>query len=108
MIDKFQLKDFFKRLIKFLFNPKLLLCLGVGWLITNGWSYIMFGIGTFFNIKWMLYVSGAYITFLWIPFTPEKIVTVIIAIWLLKTLFPDDQKTLAVLHRLKEKHKHKK
>ena len=81
----------------------LLLCLALGWLITNGWSYIMFGIGTYLEINWMVAVSGAYLAFLWLPISPEKLVTFAIAIALLRWLFPGDQKTLAVLHRWYEK-----
>ena len=41
--------------------------------------------------------------FLWLPISPEKIVTVGISIALLKFLFPNDQKTLAVLVEMKDK-----
>ena len=94
---KEKLKNFIKKAVQFLLNPRLLLCLGLGWMITNGWSYILFAIGTWLQSGWMLAVSGAYLAFLWLPISPEKIVTVAIAIWLLKVLFPNDQKTLGVL-----------
>ena len=35
----------------------------------------MFGLGMFFDIGWMKAVSGAYMAALWLPFTPEKIIT---------------------------------
>ncbi|MGN0754979.1 MAG: hypothetical protein ACI4ME_11030 [Aristaeellaceae bacterium] len=87
-----------KRTVQFIANPRLLLCWTIAWLITNGWSYILFGLGTFFEIEWMIAVAGAYLTFLWLPISPEKILTCAIAIALLRWLFPGDQKTLAVLH----------
>ncbi len=87
-----------KKWVMFFINPRFLLCFVLAWLITNGWSYILFAVGTLFNIIWMIVVSTAYMTFLWFPFTPEKVVTFIIAIFLLKNLFPNDQKTLKVLH----------
>lgn len=92
-------------LVKLIFNPRLLLCFGIAWLITNGWSYIMLGIGSFVGIKWMVAVSSTYLALLWLPFTPEKILTVIIAIWLLTRLFPNDEKTLAVLREELQKAK---
>ena len=92
-----------KKTLQFIGNPRLLLCLALGWLITNGWSYIMFGIGTYLEINWMVAVAGAYLAFLWLPISPEKLVTFAIAIALLRWLFPGDQKTLAVLHRWYEK-----
>ena len=67
----------------------------------------MFGLGTFFGINWMVAVGGAYMAFLWFPFTPEKIVTVFIAIWLLRLIFPNDKKTLAVLYEMRDRIKEK-
>ena len=92
-----------KKILQFIANPRLLLCIAVAWLITNGWSYILFAIGTYFEIPWMVGVAGAYLAFLWFPFSPEKLLTVVIAIFLLRWLFPNDQKTLAVLIEMKEK-----
>lgn len=92
-----KLRQNLKKTVSFIANPRLLLCFMIGWLITNGWSYIMFGVGTYFSIEWMIAVSGAYLAFLWLPISPEKIVTIAIAIALLRWLFPNDQKTLAVL-----------
>jgi hypothetical protein len=92
-----KLKQILKKTWQFIVNPRLLLCWLIAWIITNGWSYILFGIGTYCEIEWMIAVSGAYLAFLWLPISPEKIVTCAIAIALLRWLFPGDQKTLAVL-----------
>lgn len=92
-----KLRHNLKRTAQFLLNPRLVLCWLIAWLITNGWSYILFGVGTYLNIEWMIAVAGAYLTFLWLPISPEKIVTCAIAIALLRWLFPGDEKTLAVL-----------
>lgn len=88
------------KFIQFLTNPRFLLCFGIAWIITNGWSYILLGLGTYLEIGWMIAVSGTYLTFLWLPISPEKIVTVAIAMILLRWLFPNDTKTLAILKRL--------
>ena len=66
-------------------------------MITNGWSYVFVGIGTVFKNKWLIGIGMTYLSFLWFPFTPEKIITCLIAIWLLKVLFPNDKKTLAIV-----------
>ena len=95
-----RVKRFIKKVLGFILNPHFLLCFGIGWMITNGWSYIMLVIGLYFNIAWMTAVAGAYLTFLWLPISPEKIVTVSIAIVLLKFLFPKDEKTLGVLREM--------
>ena len=106
-ITRFMKKQI-KKWVQFLLNPHLLLCFGLAWMITNGWSYVMFALGTWLNIHWMIVVAGGYLTFLWLPVSPEKIVTVAIAIALLRQLFPNDQKTLAVLRELRDKARAKK
>ena len=92
-----RIKRIFSKIIRLLFNPRLLLCFGIAWLITNGWAYIALGVSIFYDIVWLGAVASVYLSALWFPLTPEKIITVIIAIWLLNRLFPNDQKTLAVL-----------
>lgn len=103
-----KLKDFLKKLVKCIANPRFLLCFGLAWMITNGWAYVLLGIGTFCNIGWMIAVSSAYLAFIWIPVTPEKIITIAIAIFLLQLLFPNDEKTLGMLRELQGKRKEKK
>lgn len=102
---KGKIKYWAKTVIEFLLNPRLLLCLGLAWLITNGWAYITAAIAVWLKIDWLAAIAGTYLAALWIPFTPEKIITVIIAIFLLKLLFPNDKKTLEKLHNIKEKAK---
>lgn len=99
------MKNKLRKIVQFIANPRLLLCIALAWFITNGWSYLMFGIGTYFKIHWMTAVSGAYLAFLWLPVSPEKIVTFAISIALLRWLFPKDEKTLAVLKKLHNKAK---
>lgn len=91
------MKQKLKKVVQFLLNPRLLLCVGIAWIITNGWSYILLAIGTWLGNGWMIGVASAYLAFLWLPISPEKIVTFAISIALLRWLFPDDQKTLAIL-----------
>lgn len=102
---KERMKNKIKIIVQFILNPRFILCIAIAWFITNGWSYILFVIGTYFKIEWMIAVAGAYLAFLWLPISPEKVVTFAIAIVLLRWLFPDDQKTLAVLKKLHEKAK---
>ena len=99
------MKEKLKKILLFITNPRLLLCVGIAWMITNGWSYILFSVGTYFGITWMTAVGGAYLAFLWLPISPEKLVTFAIALALLRWWFPNDQKTLAVLKDLYNKTK---
>ena len=100
-----KLRHNLKKTLQFIANPRLILCWVIAWIITNGWSYVLFGLGTYFEQEWMIALSGAYLAFLWLPISPEKLVTCAIAIALLRWLFPGDTKTLAVLHRWYEKAK---
>lgn len=86
-----------KKWLGVILNPRLLLCLFVAWMITNGWSYVVTVIGTLCEIQWMTALGGAYMSLLWVPFTPEKLLTVIIALFLMRLIFPRDKKTIGVL-----------
>ena len=94
-------KTRFRTLLSFFLNPRLLLCLGLGWLVTNGWAYILLALGTALRVGWMVAVSTAYMAFLWFPFTPEKLLTILIAIALLRLFFPKDRYTLKRLRVLR-------
>ncbi len=96
-------KKTFKRWVQFFLNPRLLLCFGIAWMLTNGWCYVFILLGTWLSVGWMLAVGTAWAGILWLPFTPEKIITLIIAIFLLRLLFPGDEKTLQLLHEEKQK-----
>lgn len=98
-------KRLIKKLIKCALNPRFVLCFGIAWMITNGWAYILLGVGAFFNIGWMTATAGAYIAFLWLPISPEKLITIPIAIGLMRWLFPKDKETLGMLRDLSEKAK---
>ena len=98
-----RIKAVVKKWLQLLLNPRFLLCFGIGWMITNGWAYLMLGAGILWDCAWALSLAGAYLALLWIPMTPEKIITVTIAVLLLRWLFPNDQKTLGVLREMREK-----
>lgn len=102
---KLNIKEKLKKLIGFILNPRFLLCFGLAWMITNGWCYIFIGVGSYYDIEWMFYTGTTYLAFLWLPITPEKIITIPLAIGLLKLFFPKDEKTLAVLTQMYQKAK---
>ncbi len=100
---KEKIKSTALKILKFFLNPRLLLCVFLAWMITNGWSYVFTAVGALCNISWMTIVGGAYLGLLWLPFTPEKIVTAILSIWFLKLFFPNDKATLGVIKEEYEK-----
>ena len=104
-INKTKIKNTIKAIYEFILNPRLLLCFGLAWLITNGWAYIAVAFGAMYDISILATIGATYLAFLWLPITPEKIITVIISIHLLKKIYPEDTKTLAKLYELKRKAK---
>jgi len=47
----------------------------------------MLGVGIWLDITWAKAVSGTYLGILWLPFTPEKLITVPLALFIQKVLF---------------------
>ena len=80
--------------LRLILNWRFLVCFGIGWIITNGWSYILFALGWLFQNEWMLGIASAYLAFLWLPISPEKVVTVAIALFLVRKLFPKHNREL--------------
>lgn len=72
---------------------------GVAWMITNGWAYLISfaPLGLPDSLVW---VARGYIGFLYIPWTPEKLITVPISIWLHIKLFKNDSKTRVQLEQM--------
>lgn len=94
---KKKLLKLLKTLKYFFVNPHLVICFAIAWIITNGWAYASLVLGTRFGIKWLTVVAGAYIAVLYSPLCAEGILTFIIAIGLMKLLFPKDEKTLRLI-----------
>lgn len=95
-------KEFMEKLcpwIRALTNPHLLISLGIAWFITNGWAYCAAGFGWYLEIPPLLKLGTFWLGILWMPGTPEKLFTFGIAIGLLRMLFPDDTRTLAMVRR---------
>ena len=93
-ITKEKLKLWLKKLVWLFLNPRLLLCLLIAWMITNGWSYVLLGVGLLTNVHWITAVATAYLAFLWLPISPEKIVTFAIGLFLVRRLFPKHNQAL--------------
>lgn len=97
-----RIRTFVQKCLRLIFNPHMLLCLFAAWMITNGWSYVFVALGVWLKVNWLLSVGTAYVSLLWIPFTPEKLATVAIAMLLMKIFFPKDERTLGVLHEWRQ------
>ncbi len=94
---KQKFKDKLRPWLRALTNPHLLVSLAIAWFITNGWAYCAVGIGWYLDIPTLLKVGTVWLGLLWMPGTPEKIITFGIAIGILRLLFPEDTRTLAMV-----------
>lgn len=73
-------------------NIKFAISFGLAWTITNGIWYA-FAFIPMDLPEWLVWFSVSYIAFLYLPFTPEKLVTIPIAIFIHWLLFRNDIKT---------------
>lgn len=46
------------------------------WFIMSGWTYLFIYLGTRHHVGWMLAAGTFWATILWLPFTPEKLITI--------------------------------
>ena len=57
------------------------------WFIMSGWTYLFIYLGTQYHIGWMLAAGTFWATVLWLPFTPEKLITIPLTLYLYVKLF---------------------
>ena len=46
------------------------------WFIMSGWTYLFIYLGTRHHVGWMLAAGTFWATVLWLPITPEKLITI--------------------------------
>ncbi|MBQ6655383.1 MAG: hypothetical protein IJM79_07665 [Erysipelotrichaceae bacterium] len=97
-----KLRSLAEELRTYLLRPHFVICLAIAWFITNGWAYLGVILGKVMNWNWLLAVSTGYLAFLWMPMTPEKIITLMIAALLSKILFPRDLDNLRSFSSLRQ------
>ena len=71
--------------IKPYLKPTMIISFTIAWFITNGWAYVLVFIPH--GITWLTVVATAYVGILYLPVTPEKIVTIWIAVRIQRILF---------------------
>ena len=79
-----------KKKIKPYLKPKMLIVFGGVWLVSSGWTWIFIAIGAYFKIGWMWKLGSTALGILFLPFCPEKLITVPFSIWLYKKLFKEE------------------
>lgn len=89
------MKRFIKWLLKYLrpfANWRFVISFGLAWIITNGIWYA-FAFVPMRLPDWLVWFARSYIAFLYIPTTPEKLITIPLAIFIQLLLFRNDVKT---------------
>ena len=79
------MKNYLKPFLSF----KFLICFFSAWFITNGWAYVFTALGPVLHLKWMTTIGSSYLAVLWLPCTPEKLLTIPIAMWFNFKIFKD-------------------
>jgi hypothetical protein len=64
---------------------RILICYLPFWFIASGWTYIALAIGN----AWWKTIAGVWLAWMWMPWCPEKLITIPAAIWLHKKIFPN-------------------
>lgn len=72
-----------KEFLLFILDWKTVLCYLPFWFIAVGWTYTAILLGN----DWVKIVASAWLTILWMPWCPEKLITVPLALWLKSILF---------------------
>ena len=73
-------------------------------MITNGWAYLI-AFAPLNLPSWVTWLARTYIGIIYLPTTPEKLITFPIAIWVHVRLFKYDHKTK---HQLEDMHEQAK
>ena len=75
------------------------------WFITSGWAYLFIFLGSKYNVGWMLTVGTIWTTILWLPFTPEKLITIPLTLYLYVKLLKGGDVNYKLEHMLAEARK---
>ena len=86
-------------IIDFITDWRTFVSFMIAWMFTNGWAYIFLIIGPKMGWTWMTIMGGTWMAFLWAPFTPEKVVTIPLTIYLKGKLFPKNKELKTIQNK---------
>ena len=82
-------------------NFKLLLIYIPIWFLMSGWTYLFIFLGMKYQINWMLISGSTWAGVLWLPCTPEKIITIPLTLLLYTKIFGNkNTKTIEKLNKM--------
>lgn len=85
--EKDEIKKLLLKIWNYIRDWRTFISFLLAWSITNGWCYVFIVLGTWLKIKWMRITGWSYLAFLWLPTTPEKLVTIPLSVGIKKLLF---------------------
>ena len=85
-------KDVFLKIWLYVRDWRTFISFLIAWIITNGWCYVFIILGSWLKIKWMKITGWSYLAFLWLPTTPEKLITIPLGFGIKKILFRRKEK----------------
>ena len=65
------------------------------WFLMSGWTYLFIYLGTKHHISWMLASGTFWATVLWLPITPEKLITIPLTLFIYMRVFGHGNKDTA-------------
>ena len=67
---------------------KMIPCLAIAWVITNGWAYVFIVLGPKLGLTWMTAAGTTWMAILWMPWTIEKpLVTIPLSLLLYRIIY---------------------
>jgi chaperonin GroEL len=77
--------------IKFILDWKTLLCYIPVWFVFSGWTYVAIAFGS----PWIRAFGSAWLAMLWMPWCPEKLITIPITLWIKRIIFKKENLYMA-------------
>lgn len=72
----------------------------IPFMIVNGWAWIGFFLSPIIGLNWFTISATTWLAILWLPCTPEKLITIPLALWIHTKLFGKKGKTHYQLVRM--------
>ena len=77
--------------IKFILDWRTFMCYIPVWFVFSGWTYVVLIYGS----PWWRTIAGAWLAMLWMPWCPEKLITIPLSLWIKKILFKKENLYMA-------------
>lgn len=93
-------KSIFNKYIRPFLTWRIIICYLPFWFLFTGWTYVVIATGP----TWLRAIGSSWLTWMCMPWCPEKLITIPATIWVHKKLFP--KHSTATLDSLLANEKH--